>query len=109
LDRATGASPSGSACRPALSAGAAPVPRPSAGPDRLGTQLALLLDASLGRLEPAGGWRSPLHAALGALGVAAAAFQRRWVGAPADRWEALSAVTSGLLLANATRPYPPVW
>jgi hypothetical protein len=75
----------------------------------LGTQLTYLLHASLGRLEPAGGWAPALHAALGVLGVAATAFQRRWEGAPADRWEALSAVTSGLLLADTTRPYPPVW
>lgn len=75
----------------------------------LGTQLAYRFDASLGRLEPVGGWRCQLHAALGVLAAAAAAFQRRHVGVPADRWQALCAVTSGLLLANTNRPYPPVW
>lgn len=73
------------------------------------THLAYGLDASLGRLEPAGGWPSPTHAALGVLAVATAAFQRRQPGVPADRWQALCAVTAGLLLANTTRSYPPVW
>ena len=50
-----------------------------------------------------------MHGALGVLGVATAAFQRHHVGAPADRWQALCAVTSGLLLSNTSRPYPAVW
>lgn len=73
------------------------------------TQLAYRFDATVGRLEPVGGWATPTHAALGVLAVATAAFQRRQPGAPADRWQAVCAVTSGLLLANTTRPYPPVW
>jgi hypothetical protein len=75
----------------------------------LGTRLAHLFDASAGRLEPVGGWRCAVHAAMGLLAAAAAAFQRRRTGAPRDRWQALCAVTSGLLLANTTRPYPTVW
>jgi hypothetical protein len=43
------------------------------------------------------------------LAAATAAFQRHDAGAPEDRWQALRAATSGLLLANTSRPYPPVW
>lgn len=75
----------------------------------LGMQLAYRFDASVGRLEPVGGWTSPLHAALDVLAAATAAFQRRHASAPEDRWQALCAATSGLLLANTSRPYPPVW
>lgn len=75
----------------------------------LGTQLAYRFDGSLGRLEPVGGWPSPVHGALDVLAAATAAFQRHQIGAPEDRWQALCAVTSGLLLANTSRPYPRVW
>jgi hypothetical protein len=75
----------------------------------LGMQLSYRFDASGGRLEPVGGWASPLHAALDVLAAATVAFQRHHAGAPKDRWQALCAVTSGLLLTNTSRPYPPVW
>lgn len=74
-----------------------------------GTQLAYRFDPSLGRLEPVGGWTSPEHAAMAILGIATAAFKRIFPEFPEDCWEALCAVTSGLLLANTSRPYPPVW
>ncbi|MEX2621539.1 MAG: DUF6431 domain-containing protein [Egibacteraceae bacterium] len=74
----------------------------------LGTRLAYRLDASLGRLEPAGGWPSPVHAALGELAIATAAYQRHHLDAPTDRWQALCTLTRGLLLANTSRPCPPV-
>lgn len=72
------------------------------------TQLAYRFDAGLGRLEPPAGWSSPLHAAVGLLAAAAAALQRCFAAPLADRWQAASAVTSGLLLANTSRPYPRV-
>jgi hypothetical protein len=70
------------------------------------TATAYRLDASLGRLEPARGWRSALHAAVGLIGVAAAAFVRH-LAVPLSPWQAVCAVTSGLLLANTNRPFTP--
>lgn len=72
------------------------------------TGLAYGLDGSLSRLEPLGGWRSGLDAAMGAVGAAAVAFRRHLDARLDDRWQAMSAVTSGLLLANTSCPFPSV-
>ncbi|MGI9018934.1 MAG: hypothetical protein ACR2HR_17835 [Euzebya sp.] len=69
------------------------------------TVLAYRLDGNLSRLDPPDGWRSPVHAAIGLLGVAAAGLARQ-IGGVDEPWQAACAVTAGLLLANTDRPFP---
>ena len=45
---------------------------------------------------------------MGLLGAAAAAYQRSAGTSDLEPWECACAVTGGLLLANTTRPYPPL-
>lgn len=71
------------------------------------TQVAYRLDANLGRLDPPGGWRSPVDAAVGLLAAATVAYERRLGPTGQTPWQLASAVSSGLLLANTSRPFPP--
>lgn len=73
------------------------------------TQVAYGLDASLGCLDPPGGWRSPIDAAVGLLAAATAAYERRFGPTGQTPWQLASAVSSGLLLANTSRPFPATW
>lgn len=70
------------------------------------TQLAYRLDARLGRLDPPHGWRTRTHAAVGLLAAATAAYERRFGPTGQRPWQLVSAVSSGLLLANTSRPFP---
>lgn len=73
------------------------------------TRAVYRFDASAWRLDPPAGWATPTQAAVGLLGAAAAAFQRSAGTSKLEPWECACAVTGGLLLANTTRPYPPLW
>jgi hypothetical protein len=68
--------------------------------------VAYRLDASLGRLDPPGGWRSPTDRAVGLLAAATAAYERRFGPTRQRPWQLTSAVSSGLLLANTSRLFP---
>lgn len=72
------------------------------------TRLVYRFDASASRLDPPAGWASPTHAAVGLLGTAAAAYTRLLGPSELAGWELVCALTGGLLLANTSRPYPPV-
>lgn len=66
------------------------------------------LDASAGRVDPTAGTTTATQTALAALGLAVAAVERFLQRRVACRWHVVAGLCSGLLLANTSRPYPPL-